>query len=118
MNTLPLEEYLYGVVPSEMPASYDKEALKAQADLAPERTPVCRCRKARCDYLGAQVDDSVAYQVYQNGGEAAEANAAVDETKERSWKAMVSRSPPIISPHPAEKPARMRCGRFPLLPPT
>ena len=31
VNELPLEEYLYSVVPSEMPASYPLEALKAQA---------------------------------------------------------------------------------------
>ena len=29
VNTLPLEEYLWAVVPSEMPASYPEEALKA-----------------------------------------------------------------------------------------
>ena len=34
INELPLEEYLYGVVPSEMPASYPLEALKSQADCA------------------------------------------------------------------------------------
>lgn len=31
VNTLTLREYLYGVVPSEMPSSYPMEALKAQA---------------------------------------------------------------------------------------
>ena len=31
VNVIDLEEYLYGVVPSEMPQSYEKEALKAQA---------------------------------------------------------------------------------------
>ena len=31
VNIIGLEEYLYGVVPSEMPKSYDAEALKAQA---------------------------------------------------------------------------------------
>ena len=31
INTLPIEEYLYGVVPCEMPAEWPKEALKAQA---------------------------------------------------------------------------------------
>ncbi len=31
VNALPLEEYLYSVVPSEMPASWPMEALKAQA---------------------------------------------------------------------------------------
>lgn len=80
VNMLPLEEYLYGVVPSEMPASYDKEALKAQAVCA--RTYACvQMQKSALADLGAQVDDSVAYQVYQNGGEDAGASAAVDETK-------------------------------------
>ncbi|MDA8344364.1 MAG: SpoIID/LytB domain-containing protein [Thermaerobacter sp.] len=31
VNTLPLEQYLYGVVPSEMPASWSPAALQAQA---------------------------------------------------------------------------------------
>ncbi|RYD06410.1 hypothetical protein N752_04405 [Desulforamulus aquiferis] len=31
INVVPVEEYLYGVVPSEMPSSFGHEALKAQA---------------------------------------------------------------------------------------
>ena len=31
VNELPLEEYLYAVVPSEMPSSFSPEALKTQA---------------------------------------------------------------------------------------
>lgn len=34
INDVPFEEYLYGVVPSEMPASWLEEALKAQAVVA------------------------------------------------------------------------------------
>ena len=34
VNVVPFEEYLYGVVPSEMPSSWDLEALKAQAIVA------------------------------------------------------------------------------------
>lgn len=34
VEEIPLDEYLYGVVSSEMPASYEKEALKAQAVVA------------------------------------------------------------------------------------
>lgn len=79
VNTLPLEEYLYGVVPSEMPASYEAEALKAQAVCA--RTYACvQMENSALDNLGAQVDDSVSYQVYQNGGEEAAACEAVDAT--------------------------------------
>ena len=46
VNTLPLEEYLYGVVPSEMPATYPGEALKAQAvqQLYSSQDQYCRQR--------------------------------------------------------------------------
>ena len=79
VNTLPLEEYLYGVVPSEMPASYPEEALKAQAVCA--RTYACvQMMNSSLEDLGAQVDDSVSYQVYQNSGEAEAASRAVQAT--------------------------------------
>ena len=79
VNTLPLEEYLWAVVPSEMPASYPEEALKAQAVCA--RTYACvQMTDSYLESLGAQVDDSVSYQVYQNSGEAEEAIRAVEET--------------------------------------
>ena len=80
VNELPLEQYLYAVVPSEMPASYSEEALKAQAVCA--RTYACvQMEGSSLENLGAQVDDSVSYQVYQNSGEAEAASRAVDETK-------------------------------------
>ena len=80
VNELPLEEYLYAVVPSEMPASYSEEALKAQAVCA--RTYACvQMEGSSLEALGAQVDDSVSYQVYQNSGEAETASQAVNETK-------------------------------------
>ena len=51
VNTLPLEAYLYGVVPSEMPASYHIEALKAQAVCA--RTYACvQMQKSALSDLG------------------------------------------------------------------
>ncbi len=79
INELPLEEYLYAVVPSEMPSSYPAEALKAQAVCA--RTYACRyIRHAGLPEFGAHVDDTTAYQVYHNIGESAAATAAVRET--------------------------------------
>lgn len=68
INELSLEEYLYGVLPSEMPASFGMEALKAQAVCA--RSYACNQLMANryCAY-GAHVDDSVNCQVYQNYGE-------------------------------------------------
>ena len=79
VNTLPLEEYLYGVVPSEMPASYPEEALKAQAVCA--RTYACvQMMNSSLGDLGAQVDDSVSYQVYQNRRRGSSSSQAVEAT--------------------------------------
>lgn len=79
INEVLLEEYLYSVVPSEMPSSYPIEALKAQA--------VC-ARTYGYKYLsqpgygavGAHVDDSVGYQVYNNISENVNSTKAVKET--------------------------------------
>jgi len=79
VNELPLEEYLYSVVPSEMPASYPQEALKAQAICA--RTyAYTHMRRAGYEELGAHVDDSSSYQVYNNILEREAATAAVKAT--------------------------------------
>ena len=65
INELPLETYLEAVVPSEMPSGYHKEALKAQAVCA--RTYAWKqMQEGRLSKYGADVDDSVNYQVYQN----------------------------------------------------
>ena len=74
-----LEEYLYSVVPSEMPASYPLEALKAQAICA--RTYAYRfLLRSGLAALGAHVDDSVGYQVYNNIAENMNTTKAVKET--------------------------------------
>lgn len=79
VNELPLEEYLYAVVPSEMPASYPIEALKAQAICA--RTYAYRnMKQAGMAAFGAHVDDSTAYQVYNNILENSATTKAVTET--------------------------------------
>lgn len=80
VNEVDLEQYLYYVVPSEMPASYGLEALKAQAVCA--RSYACRHILANSlSAQGAHVDDSSNYQVYNNYPAAALSNQAVDETK-------------------------------------
>lgn len=79
VNELSLEEYLYGVLPSEMPESFGEEALKAQAVCA--RSYACNQLIANryCAY-GAHVDDSMNCQVYQNYGETKSAVEAVKAT--------------------------------------
>lgn len=79
INELPLEEYLYAVVPSEMPASYPMEALKAQAVCA--RTYAFRyILHAGLAQYGAHLDDTTSYQVYHNIAEQASTTTAVKET--------------------------------------
>jgi len=79
VNEVPLEEYLYSVLPSEMPASYPIEALKAQAVCA--RTyAYSHMQSAAYPEYGAHVDDSTAYQVYNNIAEQESTSLAVRET--------------------------------------
>lgn len=79
VNEVLLEEYLYSVVPSEMPASYPLESLKAQAVCA--RTYAYRyLLRAGYPEFGAHVDDSTGFQVYNNILEQEAATTAVKET--------------------------------------
>jgi len=72
INEVFIEDYLKGVVPFEMMAGWNKEALKSQAVAA---------RTYALSYLNRVMDDTINYQVY--GGYAWHPNstAAVDETK-------------------------------------
>ncbi len=65
VNEVLLEEYLYSVVPSEMPASYPAEALRAQAICARTYAYGSILHAGYPGY-GAHVDDSTSYQVYNN----------------------------------------------------
>ncbi|MBO5145310.1 MAG: SpoIID/LytB domain-containing protein [Lachnospiraceae bacterium] len=80
INELPVEEYLYGVVPSEMPPSYPEEALKAQAVSARTYTYFHKQTYAYPQW-NAHMDDSTSFQVYMNCEEMQSACNAVDSTK-------------------------------------
>jgi stage II sporulation protein D len=54
-NSIGLEDYLKGVVPAEMPALWNQEALKAQAVAA---------RTYAMGYINRTPDDTTSYQVY------------------------------------------------------
>lgn len=78
INELDIEQYLYGVVPKEMPASWPLEALKAQAVSA--RTYIVS-NFSKWEKYGFDLTDGTRDQVY--GGYDAEnprTNRAVDET--------------------------------------
>ena len=79
INELPIEEYLYSVVPSEMPASYPLEALKAQAICARTYAYLHILSPGYPQYQ-AHVDDTTAYQVYHSVAEQPTTNQAVNET--------------------------------------
>jgi SpoIID/LytB domain protein len=55
INKLPLEDYLKGVVPYEMPAGWNLDALKAQAIAA---------RTYALARINSVIDDTITYQVY------------------------------------------------------
>lgn len=79
VNELLLEQYLCSVVPSEMPVSYEPEALKAQAICARSYAYI---QLAKGDYaaFGAHVDDSTNYQVYNKQDRDEKTTAAVLDT--------------------------------------
>lgn len=80
VNEVKIEDYLYGVVQSEMPAYFETEALKAQAVCA--RTYIVT--QLMCDHYpeyGADVDDSVRFQVYNKSAPDARIMDAVDATR-------------------------------------
>lgn len=79
VNELTLEQYLYTVVPSEMPLSFGREPLKAQA-VAARTYAFKNIFSGRYSGYGAHVDDSVLSQVYNNNPEYPASNAAVDDT--------------------------------------
>ena len=79
INELAVEEYLYGVVPSEMPVSYEMEALKAQAICA-RAYAYRQMESEKYAAYGAHLDDSVSSQVYNNVAEDKRAIYAVDDT--------------------------------------
>nr|PZN03836.1 MAG: hypothetical protein DIU66_06445 [Bacillota bacterium] len=80
INELGLEEYLYGVVPNEMPSSWPMEALKAQAVAARSYavyTVLQKAGKASFDVTSGTSD-----QVYSGyDGEQPRTNEAVDATR-------------------------------------
>ena len=81
INHLPLEDYLKGVVPSEMPSRWNTEALRAQA-IAARSFAVATRNSGKHASQGFDLVDSTADQAY--GGASAEkasTSKAVEDTK-------------------------------------
>lgn len=80
VNEVNIEDYLYGVVQSEMPAYFEKEALKAQAVCA--RTYIVKqLMQENYPQYEADVDDSVRFQAYNKSAPDARVLEAVDATR-------------------------------------
>lgn len=74
---IPFEDYLKGVIPNEMPANWNVEALKAQAVAA---------RTYSLNSTGKTVPDTTAFQVYGGYNWYANSTKAVNETKGKVLK--------------------------------
>ena len=79
VNGLPIEEYLYSVISSELPSSFDMEAKKALAVCA-RGYAYNHIEDGTFAAYGANVDDSIMCQVYNNYPETEESIEAVDDT--------------------------------------
>ena len=78
INDVPLEDYLKGVVPSEMPSSWEIEALKAQAVAARSYALANLGKRAS---LGFDLKDTPEDQAYGGASaETAKTNSAVNDT--------------------------------------
>lgn len=80
VNELSMETYVKYVLPSEMPHTFEKEALKAQAVCARTYAYSHMKNQSYAKY-GANLDDSTDFQAYHNAGRYEETDAAVEETK-------------------------------------
>lgn len=80
INELPMEEYLKGVVPHEMPVSFGETALEAQAITARSYAYNAVFANGLCGY-GAHVDDTVSSQVYLGADTDPLSDEAVEKTE-------------------------------------
>lgn len=79
INNVPLEDYIKGVVPSEMPSGWENEALKAQAIAARSYALANLGKRARYGY---DLKDTTEDQVYGGASaETAKTNSAVNDTQ-------------------------------------
>jgi len=97
VNTLPLEDYLLGVVPLEMPPNFPTEALKAQAIAA--RSWTVRNRHKH-EAEGADVCDSTHCQVY--GGVTAEKESTTLAVQNSAGLILVKDGSPVDGVYTAD----------------
>ena len=88
VEELPLDEYLYGVVSAEMPANFEKEAIKAQSIVARTYT-VYKIKQNNGKHEGADIcDDSSCCQAWISKEE--RLNKWEEDVREDNWNKIVS----------------------------
>lgn len=97
VETLPMEEYITGVVAAEMPAEFELEALKAQA-MAARTYIVRRLSEGKWDDVpdGAQVLDTVRHQVYMDEAQRKERWSSQYEWKNKRIQQAVQATAGIV----------------------
>jgi stage II sporulation protein D len=81
INHIPIEHYLYGVVPKEMPCGWAEEALKAQAIAARTYALYIKSKNSSKEYDLETTATTQAYGGYD--AETVKTNKAVDATRDR-----------------------------------
>lgn len=92
INVVSLEDYVRGVTPSEMPASWSPHAVRAQVVAARTYALRHRSQNPRRYY---HVDDTTAYQVY--GGEEAEQPASNDAVRATALSVLMYGGNPALT---------------------
>ena len=111
VNSVTLDNYVKGVVPAEMPASWSPEAVQAQAVAA--RTYAWWSRAQFPDRY-YQICDTTSCQVYKGyGGEHPAANTAVDATR---GQILTYGGEPAFTQFSASSGGRTSAGGVPYLP--
>jgi stage II sporulation protein D len=97
VNVLPLEQYLRGVVPSEMPGGWGQQALRAQAVAA--RSYAAWRREVNPLDVAYDIGDTDGSQVY--GGASAEVASADQAVRKTAKQVLTSRRKPIFAEYSA-----------------
>lgn len=88
IEKIPLDEYLYGVVSAEMPASFEEEALKAQAVVARTYT-IYKIKNSKNKHGDAQIcDDSTCCQAWISKEDRMQ--KWKEEERESNWNKIVN----------------------------
>ena len=111
VNSVTLENYVRGVVPAEMPASWSPEAVQAQAVAARSYAWWSRAQYPDRYY---QICDTSSCQVYKGyGGEYSASNTAVDATRSQ---VLTYGGKPAFTQFSASSGGRTSAGSVPYLP--